>query len=32
MTSQDGSTHIEGENRKRKNTKGRNINYRRKGN
>jgi len=31
-TSQEGSTYIEGENRKRKNRKRRNINYRRKGN
>ena len=29
---QEGSTHVEGENRKRKNRKRRNINYRRKGN
>jgi len=31
-TSQEGSTYVEGENRKRKNRKRRNINYRRKGN
>ena len=31
-TSQEGSTHVEGENRKRKDRKRRNINYRRKGN
>jgi len=31
-TSQEGWTHVEGENRKRKNRKKRNINYRRKGN
>ena len=30
--SQEGSTHVEGENRKRKNRKRRNINFRRKGN
>jgi len=32
MTSQEGSTYVEGENRKRKNWKRRNISYRRKGN
>jgi len=31
-TSQEGSTYVEGENRKRKNWKRRNIKYRRKGN
>ena len=31
-TSQEGSTHVEGENRKRKNWKRKNINFRRKGN